>query len=111
MTPTTNDPENPNNENHVPRKSGGKFYWIYLVIFILILLTSTLLQNKTTKEITWQQFENDILSTKSVDKINVINNEKAKVYIKPSLANNPAFKTNNMGWKTISNGLYWNWNF
>ena len=92
MIQPTNDPEKSNSEKPLPTKSGGKFYWIYLVIFILIVLTSTLLQNKTSKEITWQQFENDILSTKSVEKINVINNEKAEIYIKPSLANNPAFK-------------------
>jgi AFG3 family protein len=92
MIPPTNEPENTNQEKPVPTKTGGKFYWIYLALFISILLTSTLLKNTTTKEITWQKFENEILSKKAVEKINVINNEKAEVYIKPALANNPAFK-------------------
>lgn len=44
------------------------------------------------KEITWQQFQNDILSRNAVEKIVVVNNETAEVYIKKDLANDPQFK-------------------
>ena len=85
--PGQSDPQNP-----VP--SGKRFnrWWLYLFVLALLLLPSLLNIFSTGKEITWQQFERDILSRKAVEKIEVVNNEKAEVYIKKELANDTMFK-------------------
>jgi AFG3 family protein len=66
----------------VPPGKRFKWWWIYLFMLVLLLLPSLLNIFSTGKEITWQQFEKDILSRKAVEKIVVVNNEKAEVYIK-----------------------------
>ena len=85
--PGQSDPQKP-----VP--SGKRFnrWWLYLFVLALLLLPSLLNIFSTGKEITWQQFERDILSRKAVEKIEVVNNEKAEVYIKKELANDTMFK-------------------
>ena len=85
--PGQSDPQKP-----VP--SGKRFnrWWLYLFVLALLLLPSLLNIFSTGKEITWQRFERDILSRKAVEKIEVVNNEKAEVYIKKELANDTMFK-------------------
>lgn len=92
----------------VPQKpvpSGNRFnwWWIYLFILALLFLPSLLNTASSGKEITWQQFERDILSRKAVEKIIVVNNEKAEVYIKQELVNDPVFKE--VFKRTIGKGL------
>ncbi|HAL83132.1 MAG TPA: peptidase M41 [Mucilaginibacter sp.] len=64
--------------------------WLYLPIIVLFLFYPW--SGSSIKEITWQQFEKDILSRKAAEKLVVVNNEKVEVYIKKSLANDKAFK-------------------
>ena len=90
------------NNQSAPKKSNSpimkpsgrrfKWWWIYPFILLLILYPSMLNYFSTGKEITWQQFEKDILRKKAVEKIVVLNNEKAEVYIKKELANDSRFK-------------------
>ncbi len=68
------------------------YTWIYLIIFLLLLIPSLFNLSSSVKEITWKQFENDMLSRHAVDKIEVVNNETAKVYIKKEFANDPQFQ-------------------
>ena len=88
------NPGQSNSSKKVP--SGKKFnwWWVYLLILALLLFLFPSLPNifSTGKEITWQQFEKNMLSRKAVEKIVVVNNEKAKVYIKKELANDTMFK-------------------
>ena len=74
--------------------SGKRFNWTWVYVFIFILLVSSSVFNffPSGKEITWQQFEKDILYKNAVDKIVVVNNESAEVYIKKEMINDPAFK-------------------
>lgn len=44
------------------------------------------------REITWQEFERDMLRRQAVDRLEVINNEKVEVYLKMSLAQDTAFR-------------------
>ena len=62
------------------------------LLLLLILYPSFINNFSAGKEITWQQFEKDILSRKAVEKIVVVNNEKAEVYIKKEFANDTMFK-------------------
>lgn len=86
-----NDPGRPDQQKNPP---GRRFnlWWAYLFILSILLLPSLLNNYSGGKVITWQQFEKDILSRKAVEKIVVVNNEKAEVYIKKSLADDPVFK-------------------
>ena len=82
----------PNPQNKIPPANRFKWWWIYVLMLIFLLPFS--LQNifSTSKEITWQQFEKDILSRKAVEKIVVVNNEKAEIYIKKEMANDSMFR-------------------
>jgi cell division protease FtsH len=50
------------------------------------------LTGNSAAEITWQQFEKDILARKAVARLEVINGETVEVYLKPSVANDKQFK-------------------
>ena len=84
--------DKPNPQNKIPPGYRFKWWWIY--VFMLIFLLPFSLQNifSTSKEITWQQFEKDILSRKAVEKIVVVNNEKAEIYIKKEFADDSMFR-------------------
>jgi len=68
------------------------YTWIYLIIFLLVLIPSLFNFSSSVKEITWKQFENDMLSQHAVDKIEILNNETVEVYIRKELSNDPHFK-------------------
>ncbi|MDX2049082.1 MAG: ATP-dependent zinc metalloprotease FtsH [Chitinophagaceae bacterium] len=75
-----------------PAGKSFKWWWIYVFMLLLILYPSVTRMFSAEREITWQRFERDMLSRKAVDKIIVVNNEKAEVYIKKELAGDTAFK-------------------
>lgn len=86
-------------ENDVKNKSNKKpprkfnLGWFYVLIFIGLIVAGSL--NRfiyTEQEITWQQFANDMLAIHAVDKVVVINNQVAEVYIKKEFANDKRFK-------------------
>lgn len=77
-------PPQPGPLNKIP------FTWIYLVILLLLLLPS-LFNFLPVKEITWKQFENDMLNRQAVERIVIVNNEKAEVYIKKEFAGDSLF--------------------
>lgn len=81
-------PQIPENAPQGPRFN---WVWIYLLLLIVLLFPSLPGRN-SVKEITWQQFERDILSRKAVEKITVLNKEVAEVYIKSKLSNDAFFK-------------------
>lgn len=78
-------------KNNTP---GRRFnwWWVYFFILMFVLFPSLINNINSPKEISWQQFEKDILSKKAATKIDIINNEKAEVYIKTALANDTAFE-------------------
>ena len=79
-------PENEKPSIDRSSKSGKKFRWWWMYIFILLslIITSIISKRSTTIEITWQQFENEIIGKKAIEKIIVVDGEKADVYIKSS---------------------------
>jgi AFG3 family protein len=88
---SSNSPQS-NPPKREPAGRGFNWWWIYL--FILTFLLFPLFSNifSSGEEITWQKFERDILPRKAVEKIVVVNNEKAEIYIKKEFANDSAFK-------------------
>lgn len=79
-------PENVKPSTDRSSKSGKKFSWWWMYIFILLslIITSIISKRSTTTEITWQQFENEIIGKKVIEKIIVVDGEKADVYINSS---------------------------
>jgi len=87
----TGKPNDPQKKTH----SGLRFnrWWIYIFFLALLLVPQLIINFSPNKTITWQQFEKDMLGRRAVEKIVVINNEKAEVYIKKEFADDPLFKT------------------
>ncbi|SDM12742.1 cell division protease FtsH [Daejeonella rubra] len=78
-------------KNPPPHK---QFFWAVVYLFILLMLFFPYLPGfkSSVKEISWQQFESEILNQNAVEKINIINKEEAEIFIKKNLANDPYFK-------------------
>lgn len=68
------------------------WWWIYFLVLIIILFPSLLNMFSAGKEISWQQFEKNILPRKAVEKITVVNNERAEVYLKKEFATDSQFR-------------------
>lgn len=78
-------------KNQVPQK---QFFWAVVYLFILFMLFFPFLTkfNNSVNEISWQQFESEILSRKAVEKIIIVNKEEAQIFLKAELANDPYFQ-------------------
>ena len=87
-----NEPSNnkPDPQKTPPSGTGFKLWWIYIPALLLLWLYP-LLNNYSSEEITWQKFEKDMISRKAVEKIVIVNNERAEIYIKKEMANDSLF--------------------
>jgi len=67
------------------RKTGFPAMWSYLliIIFVAVLFSLFFDGNFFTKEITWQEFEKDLLLKNKVKSLDVLNGEIVQVYLKP----------------------------
>lgn len=74
---------NKKNKKNLPKRPRG--YWMYalIILFALMFFFNPFTDNK---EISWLEFEQNILSKEQVEKIVVVNKETAEIYIKPNLA-------------------------
>ncbi|QEC66252.1 ATP-dependent zinc metalloprotease FtsH [Panacibacter ginsenosidivorans] len=95
-----------------PGKKRFNWWWIYVIMLLFIFYPSLLNVFTQETEITWQQFEKDILSRKAVEKIVVINNAKAEIYIKKQFVNDSMFKNvlKPSSGKSISEGPHYFFN-
>ncbi|ATL46855.1 AAA family ATPase [Chitinophaga caeni] len=78
-----------------PKKNGPKFniYWVYAFIGIALIALNFLDFGTNPKEISFKQFQVEILPTNAVDHLTVVNKKLVEVYIKKDeLKNNPKFK-------------------
>jgi cell division protease FtsH len=75
-------------------KKGPKFnlYWVYLIIGIILLSVNFLDFQSKPKEISFQEFQRDMLATHSVQKLVVVNKSDVEVYISPDKLTLPQFK-------------------
>ena len=68
-----------------------KTYWIYIIIFIFFIGLN-LVGSDITKPSNWQEFNQSMLQEKKVEKVVVVNKEKAYVYIKRTHLSEEKFK-------------------
>jgi cell division protease FtsH len=102
------DPKNPNSMGGKEGASGNpkpKFniYWIYGIIILGFLAVQYYSSSGGSEEINWGKFKNEMLLAHDVEKIIVVNNEKAEVYIKKDKLNTEKYKKYfNKGIQSIS---------
>lgn len=58
------------------------FYWIYGIILVILIATQVFNFSGTPKKITWEEFNRSMLQTQDVEKIVVVNNQVANIYVK-----------------------------
>jgi AFG3 family protein len=91
MSQQNNNPLGGDRKPKLPPVPKFNFYWIYafvLVIFLFILLTPTDMAIKTT----WYKVESEMVMRNDVEKIVVVNKEKADVFLKKESLKNERYK-------------------
>jgi len=71
---------------------GWSMQWLYLLLIILLTASFLINYSISPKEIGWKEFETQLVQRRAVEKIEVVNNEVAEIFIKKELATDPAFK-------------------
>ncbi len=80
-----------------PKKNDGGFnpYWIYAILGVLILISlfiSNGFGGDGSKRINQNEFENEMLLSKDVDKLVIVNNDLVQVYLKKEALENEKYK-------------------
>ncbi|MDA0682302.1 MAG: ATP-dependent zinc metalloprotease FtsH [Bacteroidetes bacterium] len=68
-----------------------KIYWIYIIIFI-IFIGLNFMGTEVTKETNWQAFNKDMLQKQKVEKVVLVNQKTAEIYIKEECLSDDIFK-------------------
>jgi cell division protease FtsH len=64
------------------KKPGFNFYWIYGILAVLLIALNFFNWGTSTVEISQQRFEVEMLPTRDVEKLVVVNNEMVEVFLK-----------------------------
>jgi cell division protease FtsH len=86
-------PDNEKSNTPKPRYRLPVTWLVILLVAGLFLLPNLMGDASAEKEISWQTFHNEMLSRNAIEKLVVINKEKAEVYIKKEKINDPYFNT------------------
>ena len=78
-------------------KPGGpkfsfNFYWIYAILIIVIFAVNFMDWGGKPREVTWNQFEKEMLRTHDVESVEVVNKERVNVYIKKEKLSEEKYK-------------------
>ncbi len=73
-------------------KFGFNFYWIYAILIIVIFAVNFMDWGGKPREVTWNQFEKEMLRTHDVESLEVINKERVNVYIKKEKLSEEKYK-------------------
>ena len=84
-----NRQNNQESNNNNDKKPFPKFniYWVYALIAIFFIALNFMNLGGSAKEITWQEFQRNMLKNNDVERIVVINKQKAEVYLKQDALN------------------------
>lgn len=84
---------NPSENSKPGRKNSfNRFNWLYFALIALLLFTLLSGSYNPVKEISWLEFERNILSRHDVARIEVVNKEKANIYIKEDRLDDPKYE-------------------
>ncbi len=84
--------QNANQKQTAPPKKGYGLPWLFMLLTGLLLLSIFFGISTSPQEIAWKEFETNLLRKKAIEKINVVNNQVAEVFLKMELAEQPEFK-------------------
>lgn len=80
------DKKKKNSRNKIPKQNTPKFnfnlYWVYALVLIIIIVIQVNDFGSGPKEIQWQEFETEYFKPGDVARLEVINRESVRVYIK-----------------------------
>ncbi len=68
-----------------------KIYWIYAIIFIFFIGLQ-FIGAEVTQPTNWQEFNQSMLQSRKVEKVVIVNKEKAYIYIKKEFLPEEQFK-------------------
>lgn len=95
----TNQNKNPNERRGpLKKKPQFKYYWIYIIIIAIFLGLQLFSNDENTAEINYDDFAKNMLIPGDVEKVVVINREKAEVYIKETKLGQGRYKKETSGW-------------
>ncbi len=75
-----------------PQRGGYGIQWLFLILFVLLVISFFIGTATAPKEISGKEFEINLLQKQVIEKINIVNNEVAEIFIKKELASHPEFK-------------------
>jgi AFG3 family protein len=90
----------PENSQNSPKKSKFNFYWIYAIVIIALLASQFFSMNAKIDPITMPVFLKDVLPSGDVEKVIVVNEDMAEVFIKEASLKDEKYKNvskNRMG--------------
>ena len=99
MAAQQNNPPEKKNNSKKPRSFFP--FWLYAILagfFFFQIFTQS--GSQSNREITWNKFEQDMLVTDEIDHVDIINKEKAEIYLKKELLGSKEyvdFKENDPG--------------
>ena len=80
-----------NKKNNFPKGLNINIYWIYGAIF-LFFISIQFFSGNSVKKTNWQEFKNKMLLENKVEKIVIVNKEKAYIHIKDKNLGEPFFE-------------------
>lgn len=84
--------ETPNKKKPKMLPGGTSISWFYVMLIIFILMFTIFNPFIESKEITWLEFERDLLEQQQVERLVVVNKEVAEIYIKEELLQDPKYE-------------------
>lgn len=91
----------------LPSHKGKPILWFYIILSIILIFSILSKYNNVSKEISWLDFDRDMLSNNDVEKIVVVNQSVAEIYIKQDRLSQAKYKDVETGyWKTTSGPHY-----
>lgn len=76
----------------VNKKPKFNVSWIYGVIFLGILAITFFNRSNKPQEVSWKQFEEEMLKAGDIEKLVVINSDMLEIYIKPDRVSDPKYQ-------------------
>lgn len=86
------NPEIPKKTNPKKSPGGTGFSWFYVLLLSFFLMLTIFKPSTGTKEITWLEFERDLLEQHHIEKLVVVNNHIVEIYIKKEHLQDPKFE-------------------
>lgn len=86
------EPQRKPDKSPLPENKGPGIRWVYFLLIGIFLWLWVFNPGATLPEITWNHFENEILAQGDVEKLDIVNNERVEVYLKPDSINKDRYR-------------------